>query len=385
MVCAILSSIPFINAPLAAAADSYAIPECSGGWNKKDVEGKDDNLFWTTVQGFAVDTGIPGMPFDTEDVSTTETCVDQGLRLTFAPRGEIYTMFKVDGGVRVWGEKLNGSYKASSLLAGNPVLQPVRTNELGGQYRMNSSSAYQYYFISVINGATIDQDSDGKLKLNAQKPSVVYQVAKAPLSAINTVMPVLNANGGAFSNANPIATPMMEPSGLNLWTTQNKPTRNGYTFKQWTTDLEGKKPFESNTSLADATHLYAQWAKDSGTPQKVDLDCSTGGRCELTVNYADSIAKTREFYPGTANLAWSGTPITGVRLDAAGYAADGACSDTRCWYVSLENAPQNPSAYQAQMPTTGAPEGLSTVGATAVGLGLTGLLLAMVRRRTIIA
>ena len=189
----------------------------------------------------------------------------------------------------------------------------------------------------------------------------------------NEFIPLLDGNGGAWGGVTLRTPKMSDIKSLSDWTSKNIPTRPGYTFKNWATDQNGDHPVDDTTVVQTGQRLYAQWEKTAGDPQKVDLDCSTGGRCELTVNYTGSTALTREFLPGSGSLAWPGAPISGVRLDSNGFAADGACSDTRCWYVSLEKEPQSQSGYQAQMPTTGAPEGLSSIGLFASVIAVLGL------------
>ena len=215
--------------------------------------------------------------------------------------------------------------------------------------------------------------------LRATNPTAVLQLTPTP-SDISEALPVLNGNGGTWKGET-IRTPQITATELTAWTAANQPTRDGYQFKNWSTDAAGQHPIDPSTTVNIGTYLYAQWERSAGDPQTVDLDCSTGGRCELTVNYSGSIAKTREFQPGNGELAWAGTPITGVRLDANGYKADGACSDARCWYVSLDKDPTQETSYQAQMPTTGAPEGLSMIGLIASGICLAGVMLMLARRR----
>lgn len=75
-----------------------------------------------------------------------------------------------------------------------------------------------------------------------------------------------------------------------------------------------------------------------------------------------------------------------VTLSDTGYAPSSACApdantpNTVCLTAALKDKPQTGTQI-LQMPTTGAPEGLTTAGIAALGIGVAGLLAAAVRRR----
>ena len=269
---------------------------------------------------------------------------------------------------------------------GSPSLLQVSASADGrlatAQFRTGSTASDPQWLYASVQGvkSLIEGGTDRPLVTIEGKSGIL--IAKKDIASDNRSLMLLEGNGGQWSDGRTFRTPTETQSGSLTWlnTASNLPTRSGYQFKQWTIDQAGSRPY-TDQYPADGLHLYAQWEKSAGKPQKVELDCSTGGRCELTVNYKDSPAKTREFQPGTANLAWSGTPIDGVLLDATGYAADGACSDARCWYVSLKDIPESSASYSAQMPTTGAPDGLSNIGLIALGLSVLGLAVVLARRR----
>ena len=241
------------------------------------------------------------------------------------------------------------------------------------------------YAVALITNATMDSGTSNGIeaRISDQSKPAVLQINKAgdgnsPYKAI----PILHANGGAWDGSVTYRTPTIDPTGVINWTKENTPIRKGYIFTTWSEDKSGQHPWTG--TVITGQHLYAQWEKAAGKPSKLDLDCSSGGRCELTVNYKNGSARTREFTPGSNDLSWytDDSAIEGVLLDASGYDADGACSDARCWYVSLKDAPDDSTSYQAQMPTTGAPEGLSSYGVAAVGLGLIGVSIGLMRRRS---
>lgn len=92
-----------------------------------------------------------------------------------------------------------------------------------------------------------------------------------------------------------------------------------------------------------------------------------------------------EFETQNLDLSWrADVPIDGIRLNASGYDADGACSDDRCWWVSMNEKPDvTATSYNAQMPTTGAPTGNTSIGLLAIGLGVIGIAFALIRRQRI--
>lgn len=200
----------------------------------------------------------------------------------------------------------------------------------------------------------------------------------------------LDANGGAWADGSKTDKQTVDINYKEL--TDDRPTRDGYVLTGWNTKPDGTGDDASNlkTGLKDNQTIYAVWSKDPGSPKNVQIDCSPrkagGVLCSVMAYYNGAPVQKRELSTsGTENLSWSGNPISGVVLNGDGYAADMSCTtrgddDSQCYYASLEKEPANTGSYQAQMPTTGAPEGLSAVGLAAVGLGLLGLSFALVRR-----
>ena len=291
---------------------------------------------------------------------------------------------KKDDGWRIWFKPESSEYLSQPIGGSELDIESSQT-DYGGINRTSMGQDNAYISYAVLAGAKRAYTS--YFKFEKTSDVMVFQIKLQKNAAhdadySDTVYPVFYSIGGVWGNEI-VKTPWLAKNGLASWTASNTPTRTGYMFKEWATDQAGQHPVApTTTTLKNGTRLYAQWEKTAGDPQKVDLDCSTGGRCELTVNYSGSTAKTREFQPGSGALAWSGSPVTGVRLDASGYAADGACSDTRCWYVSLDKEPNQQGAYQAQMPTTGAPDGLSSVGLVALSVSILGVALTVLRRRS---
>lgn len=345
------------------------MPTCAGTW--KDGQFPMDNgARLSDVLNFQGQTLVCGDLYKTVDSQSGQTLVAR----------------KVDDGWRSWIESSN-KYTITALEAGSWSEGFMVGDKYGGTSyssddSVHSPAGFSAHF-AIIDGATLDNQYG---YITPEKTVTVIQLTYlATRNDDNThAYPVLYSNGGTFADDTVVQTPWLTKKGaLPSWTASNTPTRAGYTFKEWSTDQAGQHPVDPTTiTLKNGTRLYAQWEKAAGDPQKVDLDCSTGGRCELTVNYSGSTAKTREFQPGSGALAWSGSPVTGVRLDASGYAADGACSDTRCWYVSLDKEPTQQGSYQAQMPTTGAPEGLSSVGLIALIVSVLGVALTVLRQRS---
>ena len=372
LLLAILIIIPIslTSTPKAQAADNgLDMPTCAGTW--KDGQFPMDNgARLSDVLNFQGQTLVCGDLYKIVDSRSGQTLVAR----------------KVDDGWRSWIESSN-KYTITALEAGSWSEGFMLGDKYGGTSYSSDDSVHSPAGLSahfaIIDGATLDNQYG---YITPEKTITVIQLTYlATRNDDNThAYPVLYSNGGTFADDTVVQTPWLTKKGaLPSWTASNTPTRAGYTFKEWSTDQAGQHPVDPTTiTLKNGTRLYAQWERAAGDPQKVDLDCSTGGRCELTVNYAGSTAKTREFQPGSGALAWSGSPVTGVRLDASGYAADGACSDTRCWYVSLDKEPNQQGAYQAQMPTTGAPEGLSSVGLVALIVIVLGVALTVLRRRS---
>ena len=396
---AVITTLPitFASTTDANAADSgIDAPTCSGTW--KDLGNGGPEEFFGSYQSILT-TYFPFIP-----VSGWQSCeglykkaftygdapIDRGDKINPTISTDVTVVVRAqDDGYRLWftagtaGIRY-GVDQEDEHYSGDPY-----STSFGG---VTHDGKYDFLSYAILDGAESSSPTGGSSywRFKTSKNTMVMQIKRQqpasptlPDDITSTIYPVFYSNGGVFADGTVVNTPWLAKNGLAEWTASNMPTRAGYTFKEWSTDQAGQHPVGPTTvTLKNGTRLYAQWEKASGEPQKVDLDCSTGGRCELTVNYSGATAKTREFQPGSGELAWSGSPVTGVRLDASGYAADGACSDTRCWYVSLDKEPNQQGAYQAQMPTTGAPDGLSSVGLVALSVSILGVALTVLRRRS---
>ena len=363
----VLGIIPydFVKPAHAASADPYGPPACL---NQREINETPAPLpdfpeigaGLNTNGWYSCDNGVYMHTDQSETLITAKR--DGGWRYWFKglPTGRVFTSMSFEDATANENGILGGGQSDGK----NYAVRPIKN--------LTWSLTKKSYIYGTVT--TVDMKA-------TSTENVVMQAAivKEGLVGNGPNLLLADGNGGSWGE-DTYRTPLIHNDELSDWTAKNTPTRTGYTFTGWSTDAAGQHPIDINTGIQTGMKLYAQWEKASGDPQSVDLDCSTGGRCELTVNYSDSPAKTREFQPGSGNLSWPGTPISGVLLDSTGYAADGACSDARCWYVSLEKAPQSPSAYQAQMPTTGAPEGLSSVGLVAFAVGLVGLMFGLARR-----
>ena len=362
----------------AQAANAYDPPECAA-WDKisSDPALLSDYLSYNILPPINVSYTITGRYSCGADMAKyTFSAYTSGT----SPSEVSMVLAKRDGGIRVWyqnlviGTTFEAPYGSSNIYE-NP--------SVGKVYYTPGSTNLNVFSWTTVKGITQNAGAIKSFTTTESNPILQVNLLGSHDNGRNNAIPVLDANGGTFPDKEQLKTPVLSTkTGLDEWTTSNTPVKDGYVFKQWSTDVAGTHPLAGGAKVDYGTRLYAQYEKASGKPQKVDFDCSTGGRCELTVNYTDSPAKTREFRPGNNELTWTGAAIDGVLLDASGYAADGACSDTRCWYVSLKDAPnQGTTSYQAQMPTTGAPEGLSAAGGIAACMGVFGLLLTVKRRR----
>lgn len=200
-----------------------------------------------------------------------------------------------------------------------------------------------------------------------------------------------DANKGSFKDGT--ASKFQTIDTKYKYITDDKPTLEGYILNGWNTKPDGTGDDVSlnPSAMANGQTIYAQWTKDPGNPVKATLSCTprtgtTGALCSVVAYYKDAPEQTRELLTSGKNaLSWSGDgPIAGVNLNQSGYAGNVSCitqasnGGSQCYYVSVADKPEENTSYQAQMPTTGAPEGLSTIGAVAVMLGLAGLV--VVRR-----
>ena len=205
---------------------------------------------------------------------------------------------------------------------------------------------------------------------------------------------VMDANGGAYENGSTSKTQIIDTS--YQYVTDDKPTRAGYQLAGWNTKADGSglDVALKGSTLSNGMTVYAQWTKDPGKPVKATISCAArqgedGALCAIIAYYTDAPEQTRELITsGTTSLAWgSVSPIDGVELNQSGYEGNVSCiiqsagGRSQCYYVSVAEKPSNDVAYQAQMPTTGAPEGLSLAGVVAVGVGWSGALLVICRRR----
>ena len=201
----------------------------------------------------------------------------------------------------------------------------------------------------------------------------------------------LNANGGAWSDGSTTSNQNIDTNYKGV--TDDRPARDGFILDSWNTKADGTGGNVTNlkTGLQDGQTVYAIWKKDPGKPRNVQIDCSPrkagGVLCSVMAYYNGATVQTRELATtGTNNPTWAGDPIAGVNLDRNGYAADMSCTtrgdgDSQCYYASLAEEPAQNNAYQAQMPTTGAPEGLSMIGLIALTVSMLGLTVVSLRRR----
>lgn len=247
------------------------------------------------------------------------------------------------------------------------------------------------YVAKHLNNAWLDSqgptwaiylnDSTGKLVGSFD----VYNVAE------NERYLTLDANGGAWAGGAKTEEQIIDTNYKAV--TDDRPTRDGYILDSWNTKADGTGDDVSNlrTGLKTDQTIYAIWKKDPGKPRNVQIDCSPreagGVLCSVMAYYTGAPVQTRELNTtGTENLTWAGDPIAGVNLDRNGYAADMSCTtrgdgDSQCYYASLAEEPAQNNAYQAQMPTTGAPEGLSLIGLIALAVSVLGLAVVSLRRR----
>lgn len=88
-----------------------------------------------------------------------------------------------------------------------------------------------------------------------------------------------DANGGTGG-----PTTQTKPEGESLLLTNDTPTKEGYTFKEWNTKRDGTgtsyQPQGTYTEDADVT-LYAQWKQDAANTIELDKQQGTGGTDKL--------------------------------------------------------------------------------------------------------
>ena len=202
---------------------------------------------------------------------------------------------------------------------------------------------------------------------------------------------LLNANGGTYPDGGSIRKQNITygDSGLD---SLPSPTKNGMQIKSWNTKADGTgydvnsippDTWKQSTNTDVPIPLYAQWEKASSKPVKARIACNES-YCSVAVSYADTPGVSRMIPVSSFN--WGGAPIPGVRLDDKGYDVHTSCragsSENYCYNVSLSEPSGTSSvSYNAQMPTTGAPEGLSNIGLLALGLSIIGLATVLFRRQ----
>ena len=113
-------------------------------------------------------------------------------------------------------------------------------------------------------------------------------------------------------------------------------------------------------------------------------DSSTTGLCRISVGYDDGTIETTE-WGHDDDMDAVKLPNNVVQDSKTGYLPQVICwrqIDSSCHTFALKNKPagQTPQTIINQMPTTGAPDGLSTIGLAAATLGLAGLGIAASRR-----
>ncbi|PWG62637.1 hypothetical protein DF196_11810 [Bifidobacterium callitrichidarum] len=230
------------------------------------------------------------------------------------------------------------------------------------------------------------------IKTNNGVPSTTHAVYKTALLDYTKEREVtLKANGGAFSDKSDTRTAIINLSDMSKLS--DTPTRDGWFISDWNTkaDRSGTsasvlaETVDKATATSDGFELYAQWDRDKGKPSLAYIDCSTESntvRCAISIDYPNAESTTRELTAVKGSkLSWGQLGgISGVRLDNTGYKARASCvAENGCYWVSLDESSNN-SNMTVQMPTTGAPEGLSLIGATAAGFCLIGLVTVAVKR-----
>ncbi len=135
----------------------------------------------------------------------------------------------------------------------------------------------------------------------------------------NTYTVSFNANGGSGAPANQTKT-----HGQTLTLSSTKPTRTGYTFKNWNTKADG-----SGTSYAAgasyttnaAVTLYAQWQKNEATLQSISVKTNptkTTYTVGETLNTA-GLTLTATYSDKSTQTITSGFTCSPTKLDVAGF------------------------------------------------------------------
>ena len=264
-------------------------------------------------------------------------------------------------------EEQDGTFKVSKTVSGEPLLE-------------GKNSRF------ILQGSSdLGWDNDGNIS-----NGFVYGYRLLPEAPFERYL-TLNANGGEWADGSTTSNQNIDTGYKGV--TDVRPTRSGFILDSWNTKADGTGDNVTNlkTGLQDGQTVYAIWKKDPGKPRNVQIDCSPrkagGVLCSVMAYYNGATVQTRELATtGTNNPTWAGDPIAGVNLDRNGYAADMSCTtrgdgDSQCYYASLAEEPAQNNSYQAQMPTTGAPEGLSMIGVIALTVSMLGLTVVSLRRR----
>lgn len=236
------------------------------------------------------------------------------------------------------------------------VLIEMNTDAVKEQTTPDGRALFGNY---ILENHNLDPVTSTKFYVYSFNPGTVARITYVGTKERNLN---LDANGGSWSDGSKISRQTVQIS--NLTVTANLPTRDGYQIKSWNTkpDGSGDDWTARADSVANGQTLYAIWEKDAGDPVRATIDCaarSSGTLCSVVAYFADSPMQTREIVAtGTNQLAWAGSPIKGVRLDASGYNGNVSCVGTgngQCYYVSVERNVVTPTGYVASTPQTGDP------------------------------
>ena len=187
-----------------------------------------------------------------------------------------------------------------------------------------------------------------------------------------------------------------DPGSYAFVISSQKPQLTGYTFKGWAKNKGATTPdYGGDTgnvrvpvSYGTTLNLYAVWQKDA---VKVKLTYNANNAAtpvtayytrdqneKLTVADPAKDADLSKFTPP------DGKQFTGWNTQPGGWGKQYQPGDsitlTADTVLYAQWGPAN-TACVAQMPTTGAPEGLTTAGLAAIGLGMLGLGVGLARKR----
>lgn len=275
------------------------------------------------------------------------------------------------GSLNGYGSIKGGAYNASSITDSSNKQMPT-LNYSGFRLLLTRQSGN-------ISAYGYENTTCWGIVQNASSP---FAFEQEPLLDNESRLTV-DANGGVFSDGSSSKSLFVNTGDLT--SISSLVSRDKMQLTSWNTKADGTgdkvSEINANRSPRYGATIYAQWEKSTGKPTKVDIDCSASAMCSIVTWYQDANSVHRNIQGKNGTLDWNGSPIPGVRLDGDGYHADSSCAPGVCYYVSLaENPPSQGGNTYNMMPTTGAPEGLSTIGLIAVGVGLAGLGFAVVRR-----